>query len=78
MDCLRCHGMMVEDWFEDAKADLRNMSFYGWRCVCCGDILDPVIAANRSRPLFAPAHEPPPHLIIAKAVENRDIDSEAA
>lgn len=24
-------------------------SFYGWHCFCCGEILDPVIVANRAR-----------------------------
>jgi len=78
MDCLRCHGMMVQDWFEDTRADPLDMSFYGLRCVCCGNILDPVIAANRSRQLLAPDHETAPHLLIAEAVENWDIDIEAA
>jgi len=78
MDCLRCHGMMVQDWFEDTRADPLDMSFYGLRCVCCGNILDPVIAANRSRQLLAPDHEATPHLFIAEAVENWDIDIEAA
>ena len=24
-------------------------TFYGWHCLCCGEILDPVIIANRAR-----------------------------
>jgi hypothetical protein len=24
-------------------------TFYGWHCFCCGEILDPVIVANRTR-----------------------------
>jgi hypothetical protein len=24
-------------------------AFCGWKCVCCGEVIDPVIAANRMR-----------------------------
>lgn len=47
MDCPRCQGLMVHDVFEDLLDDTGVISFKGWRCVCCGEILDPVIATNR-------------------------------
>lgn len=47
MNCRRCHGFMVEERFEDLRGDPHDISFYGWRCVCCGDIVDPVIIRNR-------------------------------
>ena len=51
VECPRCKGTMVADLFEDLEDDTGAMSFKGWRCLVCGDILDPVIAANRaSRP----------------------------
>ncbi len=51
MECPRCKGRMVADLFEDLEDDTGAMSFKGWRCLVCGEILDPVIAANRaSRP----------------------------
>jgi hypothetical protein len=28
-----------------------GLPFWGWRCVCCGEILDPVIWKNRNHPL---------------------------
>lgn len=51
MECPRCHGIMVQDVFEDLQDDTGSLSFQGWRCIICGEILDPVIANNRaSRP----------------------------
>ena len=54
MECPRCHGLMVAEAFEDLRANPFAMSFDGWRCICCGDILDPVILAHRAKAL-APA-----------------------
>ena len=43
---------MVEEVFEDVKDDTGALRFAGWRCVNCGEILDPIIQANRAtRPL---------------------------
>lgn len=51
MECPRCKGMMVQDFFEDPRANSSALSLLGWRCIMCGEILDPVIALNRqSRP----------------------------
>jgi hypothetical protein len=51
MDCPRCRGVMVQDVFEDMRDDTGTLSFKGWRCITCGEILDSVIASNReSRP----------------------------
>lgn len=38
--------MMVNQAFEDLK-ETGDFFFYGWRCVNCGEIIDPVIASNR-------------------------------
>ncbi len=78
MDCLRCRGMMVVERFEEAKGDLREISFYGWRCVCCGNIFDPVIAANRLRPLLPAGNDTRQHLLVADVVKNWGLDIEAA
>lgn len=48
MECLRCHGMMVKERFEDLRGDPHEISFHGWRCVYCGDVVDPVIARHRT------------------------------
>ena len=47
MRCERCSGLMVPDLFFDMLDDSGNHSFVGWRCVSCGDVLDPVIQKNR-------------------------------
>lgn len=55
MQCPRCKGTMVQDFFEDMHDDTGALFFTGWRCVTCGEVLDPVIAKNRlghQRPLI--------------------------
>lgn len=48
MECERCHAMMLEEAFEDVRADSWTIGFHGWRCPVCGNVLDPVILENRS------------------------------
>ena len=45
MECSRCNGLMVRDHV----LGMLHTEFQGlvWRCVCCGNILDSFIAANR-------------------------------
>ncbi len=40
--CQRCGGHMAVEKFYDV-----NNVFYGWHCVICGEILDPVILLHR-------------------------------
>jgi hypothetical protein len=40
--CLRCRGAMVYDKFYGSYDE-----FWGWRCVICGEVIDPVILENR-------------------------------
>ena len=40
--CPWCSGAMVFERFQD-MLDL----FYAWRCVNCGEIVDPVVERNR-------------------------------
>src|SRR5512145_1850304 len=42
MRCQRCGGRMIFEKFYDV-----NNVFYGWHCVICGEILDPVILLHR-------------------------------
>ncbi len=49
MNCPRCAGVMLPERFQDIRDDSGQISFYGWRCVSCGEILDPVIVRNRQR-----------------------------
>jgi len=47
MTCTRCKGLMVQDHFLDLlDTDHRTAA---WRCVSCGEIIDPVVLANRHR-----------------------------
>lgn len=69
MDCLRCHGMMVMERFDEAKGSSLEISFYGWRCVCCGNIVDPVITANRLKPLLTRENKTRQRLLVAEALQ---------
>ena len=51
MRCLRCQGWMVNEKYYGA-----GLTFRGWRCISCGEILDPVIWKNRN-------HRPEPPLV---------------
>jgi uncharacterized Zn finger protein len=42
MKCNRCGGMMVCEIFYS-----REDNFLGWRCICCGEVVDRVILENR-------------------------------
>jgi hypothetical protein len=42
MACHRCGGRMISEKFYDLSS-----IFYGWHCVICGEILDPVILLHR-------------------------------
>ncbi len=49
MECVRCHGLMVRDHV----FDLLDTEIHGdvWRCISCGNILDPVILVNGRKTL---------------------------
>ncbi|HXC61599.1 MAG TPA: hypothetical protein VNV63_02895 [Nitrospiria bacterium] len=47
MECPRCQGSMVYEVFEDLRDDTGQLNFQGWRCIICGEILDPTILSNR-------------------------------
>jgi hypothetical protein len=40
--CLRCSGAVIYDKFYST-----NETFWGWKCLICGEIVDPVILENR-------------------------------
>ncbi len=48
MRCPRCRNVMVEQIFEDLQDDTGCLYFKGWRCVTCGEVLDPLILSNRA------------------------------
>ena len=47
MPCSRCRGMMVEDHSYDFYVDYGHLSMGAWRCVSCGNVVDPLILKNR-------------------------------
>lgn len=56
--CQRCHGLMVPDRFQDLQDETGQITFYGWRCLVCGDIVDPLIHAHRQAHRAHPQQQP--------------------
>ncbi len=69
--CERCQGLMVQDQSLDLLGTGDDFSVWIWRCISCGNIVDPVILRNRrakqaslcaremAKQLFAVMHETP-------------------
>jgi hypothetical protein len=49
MTCHRCHGFMCPVDLLVGASGSGHVSFRGWRCVACGEIVDRVIVWNRVR-----------------------------
>ena len=47
MECARCDGLMVADSLIDIQESSIPMWMKGWRCVSCGNIVDPLIQQHR-------------------------------
>ncbi len=47
MLCVRCKGVMVPDHYCDLLESSGPPLIEAWRCICCGNILDPIILQNR-------------------------------
>ena len=50
MKCLRCNGQMRKEHFSDFSEESGRFAFEGWRCLNCGEILDPLILEHRHSP----------------------------
>ncbi len=48
MNCPRCTGLMIRGDFLDSLDEAEQRLFADWRCLICGEIIDPVILMNRS------------------------------
>jgi RNase P subunit RPR2 len=46
MTCQRCDGLMVQELYDDLELGSAGYESSGWRCLNCGAIVDPVIAAH--------------------------------
>lgn len=47
MLCVRCEGLMVPDHYYDLLEGSGSLLIEAWRCICCGNIMDPTIVKNR-------------------------------
>ena len=47
MQCTKCDGLMVADNLIDIMESSIPMWMKGWRCVSCGNIVDPIIQKHR-------------------------------
>lgn len=45
--CHRCEGLMAREFILDLQDETGNNGFWGFRCLQCGEILDPLILQNR-------------------------------
>lgn len=45
--CNRCDGAMSFESFTDREEGSNDRRYEGWRCVHCGEIVDPLILLNR-------------------------------
>ncbi|MCW5798598.1 MAG: hypothetical protein LZF60_80036 [Nitrospira sp.] len=49
MNCDRCSNLMFPVALQDWGGGLMNQDVAAWRCFACGEIVDQLIAQNRSR-----------------------------
>ena len=49
MNCPRCQGFMVEDYFIDLQETMGPHWVTALRCMNCGNVVEPQIEANRRR-----------------------------
>lgn len=47
MKCERCDGLMVIDHYIDMQDDSGQLWLRAWRCIMCGEVLDPRISRHR-------------------------------
>jgi RNase P subunit RPR2 len=45
--CTRCSGLMVPIWLNDVGHDQGSNAIIAWRCIACGEVIDPVIIGHR-------------------------------
>jgi hypothetical protein len=53
MNCQRCHGLMYATELKDWHGGVGQDHCPAFRCIACGEIVDPLILLNRSA-----RHEP--------------------
>lgn len=48
MPCHRCHGLMIVDSYIDMGSSGDSLWLRAWRCVNCGEVIEPGIVMNRT------------------------------
>jgi hypothetical protein len=48
MPCHRCHGLMTVDSYIDMGSSGDSLWLRAWRCVNCGEVIEPEIVMNRT------------------------------
>ena len=59
MTCLRCGGVMNSEEFSNGTDESVPWWYKGWRCIHCGDVIDPLILQHRRRPVMRTKHTLP-------------------
>lgn len=67
MQCTRCQGMLVPDYSFDHLDATSPDRIHTWRCVLCGDMVDPVILHNRRQQAVRNATTPATQGVIIKS-----------
>lgn len=50
MKCPRCGGLMSHERMMGEEGSMAPGSYFeGWRCVHCGEVIDPLILFNRTK-----------------------------
>jgi len=47
MECQRCQGLMIRESCLDIQDDTGQLSFNGWKCLNCGELVDPLVLMHR-------------------------------
>ena len=47
MKCGRCQGLMVVDYYIDMEDDQGTHWLRAWRCMACGEVIEPGIIKRR-------------------------------
>jgi hypothetical protein len=48
MNCARCNGLMVVDDCLDIKGGMGELWIRAYRCIMCGNLMDPIINHHRT------------------------------
>ena len=48
MNCSRCNGYMMQEDYLGIGDEIGQVRSIAWRCLCCGEVIDPVILKHRS------------------------------